>query len=60
MEKKYYWEASSNDGSFEDFSEQFFDNTKDAYEDMRNAVLEKMKWNTNLEDFEGGRRLHWV
>jgi len=54
MEKKYYWRAFSDDGSFEDFSEQFFDNTKDAYKDMRDAVLEKMKWNTNLEDFEEG------
>ncbi len=49
---KYKWVAYSNDGSYEDFSRGTFDNKKDCYNDMRNAVLEKMKWNTDYdEDF---------
>lgn len=49
---KCKWVAYSNDGSYEDFSKGSFDNKKDCYNDMRNAVLEKMKWNTEYdEDF---------
>lgn len=49
---KCKWVAYSNDGSYEDFSRSSFDNKKDCYNDMRNAVLEKMKWNTEYdEDF---------
>lgn len=49
---KCKWVAYSNDGSYEDFSKGSFDNKKDCYDDMRNAVLEKMKWNTEYdEDF---------
>ena len=49
---KCKWVAYSNDGSYEDFSRGSFDNKKDCYNDMRNAVLEKMKWNTEYdEDF---------
>ena len=49
---EYKWVAYSNDGSYEDFSRSSFDNKKDCYNDMRNAVLEKMKWNTEYdEDF---------
>lgn len=55
MSKKYYWVAESNDGSFTDESKVKFDTKKEAYIDMRNAVLEKMKWNTEFdEDFETG------
>ena len=49
--KKYTWIASSNDGSYQETSCRFFDTKKEAYEDMRNEALEKMKWNTELEDF---------
>lgn len=50
--KKYKWIASSDDGSFEDESRQEFTSKKECYEDMRNAALEKMKWNTQFnEDF---------
>lgn len=49
--KKYTWIASSNDGSYHETSCRFFDTKKEAYEDMRNEALEKMKWNTELEDF---------
>lgn len=46
------WVAFSNDGAYEVYSNKSFDNTKDCYNDMRNAVLEKMKWNTEYdEDF---------
>ena len=53
---KYKWVAYSNDGSYEDFSRDSFDNKKDCYNDMRNAVLKKMKWNTEYDedfDYEG-------
>lgn len=50
---KYYWRASSDDGAFEDESINGFNTEKEAYEDMRNAALEKMKWNTEYdEDFD--------
>lgn len=49
--KKYKWIASSDDGSFEDESRQEFPSFNDCYYDMRNAALEKMKWNTELCDF---------
>ena len=49
--EKYYWIAESNDG-FDDKSTKIFDTQKEAYEDMRSAALEKMKWNTEYdEDF---------
>ena len=51
----FYWKASSDDGAFEDVSEKGFETEKEAYEDMRNAALEKMKWNTEYdEDFDDG------
>ena len=49
--KKYFWTAESNDKSFSDKSKELFDNKEDAYNDMRNAALEKMKWNTEWIDF---------
>ena len=52
VQKFYRWFASSNDKSYEDES-RFFASKEDCYNDMRNAVLEKMKWNTEFaEDFE--------
>ena len=49
---KYYWTAKSDDGAYESQSTKTFDNMKDAYDDMRDAALEKMKWNTQYdEDF---------
>jgi hypothetical protein len=47
---KYSWKAKSDDGAFEDKG-KWFASKKDAYNDMRNHALEKMKWNTELEDF---------
>ena len=50
---KYKWVAFSNDGAYEVKSKKMFESKKDCYDDMRNAVLEKMKWNTEYdEDFE--------
>ena len=43
---KYAWQAFSDDGAFEDESNRWFRTEEDAYEDMRNSALEKMKWNT--------------
>ena len=49
---KCKWVAFSNDGAYEVFSKDSFDTKKECYEDMRQAVLEKMKWNTEFdEDF---------
>ena len=49
----FYWIAHSDDGAFSDESSRDFETQREAYDDMRNAVLEKMKWNTEYdEDFE--------
>ena len=50
--KKYKWVAESNDRSFEDESRREFTSKKDCYNDMRNAALEKMKWNTEFYDVD--------
>ena len=49
---KYTWKASSDDGSYEVVSPATFDTKESAYEDMRAAALEKMKWNTDFYDVE--------
>lgn len=49
---KYKWFANCDDGAFEDHSKEIFNTKKECYNSMRNAVLEKMKWNTQFdEDF---------
>lgn len=49
----YYWEAECEDGAYDDESQVYFKTKKEAYDSMRNAALEKMKWNTEYdEDFE--------
>lgn len=58
--KKYSWIASSNDGSYQATSCRFFDTKKEAYDDMRNEALEKMKWNTELEDFSDIDEKDWI
>ena len=53
MTMKYKWIAYCHDWAYEDKSEKVFDTIKDCYDDMRDAVAEKMKWNTNYdEDFD--------
>lgn len=47
----YKWVASSNDGAFEDDSKTLFSSKKSCYNNMRRHALEKMKWNTEYEDF---------
>lgn len=55
MAKRFKWVAFSHDWSYEVGSHSTFV-TKDAcYNDMRDAVLGKMKWNTEYnEDFSDG------
>lgn len=48
---KYSWKAKSDDGAFED-NGKWFATKEDAYNDMRNHALEKMKWNTEWGDFQ--------
>ena len=51
VETKFKWVCHSLDG-YDDVSKGTFNCKKDCYDDMRNAVLEKMKWNTQYdEDF---------
>lgn len=50
----YYWIANSDDGAYEvdsirDLNKQF-KTKREAYDDMRNAALEKMKWNTEYDE----------
>lgn len=52
--KMYTWICKSNDG-YEQEATGFSDTKKEAYENMRDAALEKIKWNTEFdEDFEDG------
>lgn len=49
---KYTWVAKSDDSCY-DVQGNVFDTKQECYEDMRNAALEKMKWNTQyVEDFD--------
>lgn len=61
--KKYKWIASSDDGCFEDESCKEFTSKEECYNDMRNAALEKMKWNTEFYDCDDddtlGYRVHF-
>lgn len=51
-EVRYIWKAESDDNCFADKSKRTFDSIKECYEDMRNAALNKSKWNTEFdEDF---------
>jgi hypothetical protein len=53
--KKFTWVAKSDDGVFEDESRMLFSTKEACYNDMRNAALEKMKWNTEFnEDYSDG------
>lgn len=50
---KYKWVAFSNDGAYEVSSDATYESKKECYDDMRDAVLKKMKWNTEYdEDFD--------
>lgn len=45
---KCKWVAFSNDGAYVDNSRKTFADKKECYDDMRNAVLRKMTWNTEF------------
>lgn len=47
---KYSWKAKSDDGGYETQG-MLFSTKQEAYNDMRHYALEKMKWNTEWEDF---------
>lgn len=52
MAVRYKWIGCSNDYSYEEKSKVVFNSKKDCYNSMRDAVLNKMKWNTEYdEDF---------
>lgn len=57
---KYTWKATSNDGSYEDNGERWFDTHKEAYEDMRYNALVKMNWNTEWSDFFDMDKEDWI
>lgn len=50
ISKKYKWKCHSLDGAYDAESKEVFETKKECYEDMREAALEKMKWNTEYED----------
>ena len=49
---KYSWKASSNDGCYEAEASRNFATKREAYCDMREEALEKMKWNTEWTDVD--------
>lgn len=49
---EYSWKAASNDGCYEAQAYKWFATKEDAYNDMRDEALEKMKWNTEFYDVE--------
>lgn len=56
----YQWFAVSNDGAYEDCSDKPFETKEECYNDMRNAVLEKMKWNTEFaHDFADTEHVYY-
>jgi hypothetical protein len=55
MVKRFKWVAFSHDWSYEVGSETAFVTKEGCYNDMRTAVLNKMRWNTEYnDDFEDG------
>jgi hypothetical protein len=50
--KKFTWVAKNDSGTFKDESRRLLSTKEACYNDMRNAALGKMKWNTEFnEDF---------
>lgn len=49
---EYSWKAASNDGSYEAQPYTWFATKEDAYNDMRDEALEKIRWNTEFYDVE--------
>jgi hypothetical protein len=52
-EVRYKWVAECSDGSFNDESRESYKTKEECYCYMRDAALEKMKWNTEYQhDFD--------
>ena len=50
---KYKWVAECSDGAFNDESRELYQTKEECYCYMRDAALEKMKWNTEYnQDFD--------
>lgn len=50
---KYKWVAECSDGAFNDESRELYKTKEECYCYMRDAALEKMKWNTEYnQDFD--------
>ena len=47
---RYKWVAYCHDWAFEDKSNGTFEDEIECYKDMQAHALEKMKWNTSIED----------
>ena len=47
---RYFWDCTCSDCGYTNESEKLFVTEKECYNDMRNAVLEKMKWNTEYDE----------
>ena len=47
---KYYWEGTSDDGSFHSKSANYFDTALEAYNDMRDDVFATIKEETDYEE----------
>ncbi|MBQ5347411.1 MAG: hypothetical protein IIU39_05130, partial [Ruminococcus sp.] len=59
--KRFKWVAFSHDSAYEVDNRTTFVTKDECYNDMRNAVLEKMKWNTEHdEDFAECRKLNKI
>lgn len=50
IEKRWGWVCTNDDDSYHAKSEKSFASKSEAYNDMRNAALEKMKWNTDYDE----------
>jgi hypothetical protein len=51
--KKFKWICECSDGGYYEECNKDFETEKECYDDMRDAALKKMKWNTEYdEDFE--------
>lgn len=48
--QRWIWRCEDEVGFYTDVSARTFPTQELAYNDMRNAALEKMKWNTNMKE----------
>lgn len=50
--RKYIWKASCSDGGWDDRSSKAFDTIEECYNDMREAALHKMTYNTDYKEIK--------